>query len=123
MVIVRTVPGRIAAEENIGSVKLESVVKRIKEFRRDQVPRHEHIRALKTFRHHHPYYIRERWMKLGLGLLVWSALEVLNLAINDGGKVKWLFPDRIFIFYFSHFILFFLRNTALFFFFFITSSV
>ena len=92
MVIVRAVPRRIAAEENIGAVKLESVVKRIKEFRRDQVPRHEHIRALQRFRHHHRDHIRERWMKLGLGFEVWSELGVLNLEINNGGKVKWSFP-------------------------------
>lgn len=87
MVIVRTVPRRIAAEENIGAVKLESIVQRIKEFWRNQVPRHEHIRALETFRHHHRDRIRERWIKLGLGFLVRSELELLNLEINNGGKV------------------------------------
>lgn len=47
------VPGRIAAEEDVGSVELERVVEGVEQLGRDQVPRHEHARPLERLRLHH----------------------------------------------------------------------
>ena len=44
---------RIGAEDDIGAVELERVVKRVENLRRDKLPRHEDIRAFKRRRLEH----------------------------------------------------------------------
>lgn len=51
--IVRASAGRIAAEEDLGTILLEGVVKRVENFWRDEVPRHEHIGSLERLRVQH----------------------------------------------------------------------
>ena len=53
MVVVRPGSRGVATEEDIGSIKLESVVKRVEDLGRDQVPRHEDIGSLKRRRRQH----------------------------------------------------------------------
>lgn len=47
VVIVGAIAGRIAAKVDLGAVIFDGVVKRVEDFRRHQVSRHEHICALK----------------------------------------------------------------------------
>lgn len=52
VIIVEGVAGRVAAEVDVGSVLLESIVKGVEEFGRDEVSRHEYIRARERLRRH-----------------------------------------------------------------------
>ena len=53
VVIVGAGARGVAAEENLGAVLLERVVKLIEDFRRHQLPRHEHVRPFERLRLHH----------------------------------------------------------------------
>lgn len=53
MEIVGAVARRIAAEEDLGAILLESVVKSVEDFGRHEVPRHEDIGSLERIRLQH----------------------------------------------------------------------
>lgn len=53
MVISGRISGGVATEKDLSSVVLERVVKRVELLRRDEIPRHEHIRSIEHLRRHH----------------------------------------------------------------------
>lgn len=53
VVVVRAGPRGVAAEDDMGTVELERVVKRVEYLRRDQLPRHEDIGSLERRRLQH----------------------------------------------------------------------
>lgn len=53
VIILRAFPRTIAAEEHLGSILLQRVVKHVEYLGRDEAPRQEHIGPLKRLRVHH----------------------------------------------------------------------
>ena len=68
MVIVRGGARRVAAEEDVGAVMLEGVVKSVEDFRRHQVPRHEHVGTIECLRLHHHRRLPTLSLSLSLSL-------------------------------------------------------
>ena len=74
MVIVRGGARRVAAEEDVGTVMLEGVVKSVEDFRRHQVARHAHVGTLECLRLHH----HRRLPTLSLSLSLSLSQSLLN---------------------------------------------
>ena len=97
VVIVRGGARRVAAEEDIGAVMLEGVVKSVEDFRRHQVARHEHIGTLECLRLHH----HRRLPTLSLSLSLTQSL-LNNRYLTDSLRESecldrngnWIFPQR-----------------------------
>lgn len=51
--IVRAGARRVAAEEDLGAILVERVVKRVEDFRGHEFPRHENVGSLERLRLHH----------------------------------------------------------------------